>query len=104
MSRIAVGLVLGAACAVVAAAAMIPLKFPSAAEKRRAIVGAILNRAELGFIVCNIDLPMPRVLAGAVLGLAVSASAAVISRAYAPILVMGTAMGALVAWIAPMLA
>ena len=99
MSRISIGLLLGIACGIVAGAVMLPMRFPTRDDKRRAIVAAVLNRVELGFVVANVTLPVPGAAAGAILGLAVSASSAVISRAYVPILVMGTAMGALAGWL-----
>jgi hypothetical protein len=83
---------------------MIPLKFPTAGEKKRAVLGAFLNRFVLGFVVANVVLPLPGAAAGAVLGLAVSAPDAVITRAYAPILGMGTVMGAVCGWIASIVA
>lgn len=99
MSRINLGLLLGLGCAVLASAVMVPMKFPTPAEKRRAILGAFLNRFVLGFVVANVALPLPGAVAGAVLAFAVSAPEAVITTAYAPILGMGTAMGALCGWI-----
>lgn len=100
MSRISLGILLGLGAAIVATLVMLPLAFPTPADKKRAIAAAFLNRFELGFIVANVSLPPPSPVAGAVLGLGISASSAVISRTYAPILVMGTAMGALCGWIA----
>jgi hypothetical protein len=100
LSRITLGVLLGLGCGVLACLAMVPLKFPTPDEKRRAILAAFLNRFVLGFVVANVALPLPAAVAGAVLGLAVSASDAVITKAYAPILGMGTAMGALAGWIA----
>lgn len=100
MSRIALGMLFGLTCAALASLVMIPMKFPTPEEKRRAIVGAALNRFVLGFVVANVTLPLPGAVAGAILGLGVSAADAVITKAYAPILGMGTAMGALGGWIA----
>lgn len=100
MSRIALGVLLGLGCATLACFTMIPIKFATPGEKRRAILAAFLNRFVLGFVVANVALPFPGPIAGAVLGLAVSASDAVIAKAYAPILGMGTAMGAFGGWIA----
>jgi hypothetical protein len=99
VSRITLGLLLGLGCAVLASAAMIPLKFPTPEDKRRAILGAFLNRFVLGFVVANVALPLPGAVAGAILALAVSAPDAVITKAYAPILGMGGAMGAVCGWI-----
>jgi hypothetical protein len=100
MSRLPLGVLLGLGCATLACLVMIPLKFPTPNEKKRAILGAFLNRFVLGFVVGNVVLPLPGAAAGAILGLAVSAPDAVITKAYAPILGMGTAMGALCGWIA----
>ena len=99
MSRITLGILLGLGCATLACLAMSPLKVPTPDDKQRAIVAAFLNRFVLGFVAANVVLPIPAPAAGAVLGLAVSASDAVITKAYAPILGMGTVMGALCGWI-----
>jgi hypothetical protein len=99
MSRPALGVLLGLGCAVLACLVMVPLKFPTPEEKRRAILGAFLNRFVLGFVVANVVLPLPGAVAGAMLGFGVSAPDAVITKAYAPILGMGTVMGALCGWI-----
>ncbi len=100
MSRLILGVLLGLGAAVIATVVMLPLEFPTRDDKRRAMVAAFLNRFELGFVVANLTLPLPAPVSGAVLGLGISASSAVISRAYAPILIMGTGMGALCAWLA----
>ena len=100
MSRILLGVLLGLGCAVLASLLMIPLKFPTADEKRRALLAAFLNRFALGFVVANVTLPLPSPVAGAIVGFGVSASDAVVTKAYGPILGMGAVMGALCGWVA----
>lgn len=100
MSHLTLGVVIGLGCATLASLVMIPLKFPSPQEKRRAILGAFLNRFMLGFVVTNLPLPLHGAVSGALLGFGISAPDAVITKAYGPILVMGTLMGALGGWLA----
>jgi hypothetical protein len=100
MPRLTLAVLLGIGCALLACAIMIPLRFPSAADKRRAIAAAFVNRFELGFVATMIGLPLPAPVSGALVGLVVSAPSAIVTRTYAPILVMGVLMGALSAWIA----
>jgi hypothetical protein len=104
MSKLVFGVVLGIACGLLAGVVMLPMPFPTPEDKKRAIAGAFLNRLVLGFVVANIALPMPSPLSGALLGFAVSAADAVITKAYVPILVIGTVLGALGAWLTTIVA
>jgi hypothetical protein len=88
-------LLAGLAAAVVATAAMIPLPFPAAAEKRLAMISAFVDRFFLGLVIgpAARGLDANGLVVGAVLGLGLSLPTAMITRSYGPILVLGTLLG-----------
>ena len=87
---------LGAICGVVygalSAASMVPLEF---ADKRAALVGAFLNRFAIGFVIGAARLPLPNWATGLVFGIILSLPDAFITKAFAPILILG-AIGGLI--------
>lgn len=76
---------------------MIPLDLPN---KRVAMVGAFLSRFAIGFLIPQVKLPMPSWVGGALVGLLISLSDAVITKAYAPIIGIGIVGGGLIGWAA----
>jgi hypothetical protein len=75
---------------------MMPLSFP---DKRAALLGAFLNRFSIGFVIGATTLPWPGWLSGLVLGVLLSLADAIITKAYAPILILGAVGGSLIGWI-----
>ena len=103
MSRLSLGLLAGVIYGALSAASMLPLEFP---DKRAALLGAFLNRLAIGVVVGAVigapqvdALRLPPWLIGAATGLLLSAADAVITKAYAPILVLGTVGGAVIGWL-----
>ena len=86
------GLVFGA----LSAASMIPLSFP---DKRAALLGAFINRFSIGFVIGAITLPWPGWATGLLVGVLLSLADAIITKAYAPILILGAVGGAIIGWI-----
>jgi hypothetical protein len=101
MPPIPLGLLCGAAFGTLAVLLMLPLKF---ANKRDALLAAFASRFAIGFLVPNLVLPLPAIATGALAGLLVSLPDAIVTRAYAPILGIGVAGGALVGFVAARLA
>jgi hypothetical protein len=75
---------------------MIPLSFP---DKRAALLGAFINRFSIGLVIGATALPWPGWLSGLVIGVLLSLSDAIITKAYAPILILGAIGGTLIGWI-----
>jgi hypothetical protein len=82
---------------------MLPLQFP---DKRAALAGAFLNRFGIGVAIgAAIGSPqinalhLPSWCTGLALGVILSAADAVITKAYAPIIVIGAVGGAAIGWI-----
>lgn len=79
-----------------AVALMLPLQFQ---DKPSALLAAFLSRFAIGFLVPFCKLPIPPLATGLVVGLLVSLPDAVITKAYAPILIVGALGGALIGWV-----
>jgi hypothetical protein len=101
MDTLWLGLACGIGFGVLAVLMMLPLTFP---DRRTALSAAFASRFAIGFLVPVVHLPFPWVVGGALVGLLVSLPDAIVTKAYAPILGIGTAGGALVGWVASMLA
>jgi hypothetical protein len=90
-------LTLGAICGVVFGAGvvlmMLPMEFP---DKTAALAGAFLNRFGVGFVIGAAKLPVPGWAQGMIFGLLLSLPDAIITKAYAPILILGLIGGALI--------
>jgi hypothetical protein len=97
MNRLLLGALLGLAFGLLDVALMVPLSFP---DKRTALLGAFLDRFAIGFLTAQVGMPFPHLLRGALVGLLVSMPSAVITKAYAPILVLGVVGGAICGFVA----
>lgn len=90
---------LGAACGLVygaaSAASMLPLEF---SDKRAALAGAFLNRFAIGFVIGIARTKWPGWVTGLLLGVLLSLPDAIITKAWAPILILGALGGAVIGW------
>jgi hypothetical protein len=93
---VTLGVVLGIAIGALDVLLMLPLSFP---DKRAALLGAFCARFALGFFAATVRLPLSPVLTGIVAGLLTSLPDAIITKAYAPIMVTGVIFGAVAGWI-----
>ena len=103
MPRLWLGLVSGAVYGALSAASMLPLQFP---DKRAALTGAFLNRLAIGIVIGAVigapqvsALRLPPWTIGLAVGLLLSLADAVITKAYAPILLFGAIGGAVIGWL-----
>ena len=96
MKRVPLGVLLGLGFGIVDVLLMIPLSFP---DKPAALLGAFCARFALGFFAATVRLPLPPVVSGVLVGVLTSLPDAIITKAYAPILVTGILFGALAGWI-----
>ena len=96
MSRITLGLICGVVFGALVVAMMLPMEFP---DKTAALVGAFLNRFGVGFVIGSARLPLPGWATGLVFGLLLSLPDAIITKAYAPILILGILGGAIIGFI-----
>ena len=93
MSPPLLGVVCGVAFGGLATALMLPLKFP---DKRAALAGAFANRFGIGLVIGCVSLDWSGWLTGVLFGFLLSLPDAIITKAYAPILVLGTLGGAVI--------
>lgn len=96
MPTIVTALVAGLAFGAFSVATMLPMVLE---DKPRALAASFASRFSIGFLIPFVTLPWPGVLVGAVVGLLVSLSDAIMTRAFAPILLAGTLGGALIGWL-----
>lgn len=93
MSRVAVGLIAGLIFGAVDVALMLPMSFP---DKRTALIAAFLSRFGIGLVIPLVNLlTWPGWLVGVTFGVLLSLPDAVVTKAYAPILISG-AIGGLI--------
>jgi uncharacterized membrane protein YjjP (DUF1212 family) len=92
MSPLMLGIISGLVFGAIDVALMLPMSFP---DKKTALLGAFFSRFAIGLVVPLIQLPWPGWLVGVVFGLLLSLPDAIITKAYAPILISG-AIGGLI--------
>ena len=93
MSRLLLGAICGLVYGALSAASMIPLKFD---DKPAALAGAFLNRFGIGFVIGAARLPVAPWAQGLIFGLLLSLPDAIITKAYAPILILGAVGGVVI--------
>ena len=93
MSRLLLGAICGLAYGALSAASMIPLSF---SDKRAALTGAFINRFSIGFVIGAARLPVPAWAQGLIFGVLLSLPDAIITKAYAPILILGAVGGIII--------
>ena len=93
MTRFGFGLVAGLVFGAVAVGLMLPMSFP---DKPRARAAAFTSRFTIGLFASTVNLPMPAWARGLIVGLLVSLPDALVTKAYAPILIIGSVGGLLI--------
>ena len=96
MSRLWLGTICGLVYGALSAASMLPLSFP---DKSAALAGASLNRFAIGFVIGAARLPMPGWVQGLIFGVLLSLPDAIITKAYAPIIILGAVGGVIIGFI-----
>ena len=94
MSDIMKGTIAGLIFGALSVAMMLPMSFP---DKRAALLSAFINRFAIGFVIGCVKLPVgPGWVVGILFALLLSLPPAIISKAYAPILIIGALGGAVI--------
>jgi hypothetical protein len=101
LSPVALGITCGAAFGAIAVGMMIPMAFP---DKRAALTAAFLNRFAIGLVICVVSLSWPSWFVGLFFGLLLSLPAAIITKAWAPIVGIGAIGGVIIALISAQVA
>src|SRR5438874_6655799 len=92
MGNLTGGVISGLVFGAFVVATMLPMQFP---DKTTALAAAFIARFGLGLVIGCVQLPWPGWLIGLVFGLLLSVPDALITKAYAPIILVG-AVGGLV--------
>ena len=94
MSNLLQGVIAGVTFGAISVAMMIPMSFP---DKRAALLAAFINRFAIGFVIgCVAVPPWPGWAVGLLFALLLSVPAALITKAYAPILILGSIGGVII--------
>jgi hypothetical protein len=93
VSRILLGVICGFVFGIVDLGIMLPMSFP---DKKSAITAAFIARFGIGFAVGAARLPWPGWLVGLCFGLLLSVPDAIITKSYAPIIVLGVVGGTII--------
>jgi hypothetical protein len=86
MLGVVAGLIFGA----LTVALMLRMAFPN---KKAALTAAFVERLAIGFVIGCVQMALPGWLVGLMFGLLLSIPSAIITKAYVPILVMGSVGG-----------
>src|SRR5215208_6178807 len=90
MSSITKGIIAGFIFGIVS---IIPMFFMKFEDKSRAMTASFISRFCIGFIIFNLQLPIPGWLKGGLVGLFLSLPDALVTKQYAPILGLGVIGG-----------
>ena len=96
MSRLMLGSICGVVYGALSAASMLPLSFE---DKPAALVGAFLNRFAIGFVLGAARLEVPAWANGLIFGVLLSLPDAIITKTYAPILILGAVGGVIIGFV-----
>jgi hypothetical protein len=68
---------------------IIPMFFMTFEDKTRAMTASFISRFAIGFIIFNMELPIPNWLKGGLVGFVLSLPDAIVTKKFAPILALG---------------
>jgi hypothetical protein len=94
MSNVISGLISGAIFGAVSVGMMLPMSF---SDKKAALLATFIDRFAIGLVIGCVDLPgWPGWVIGLLFGALLSLPAAIITKAFAPVLIIGTAGGIII--------
>ena len=99
MDVVSLGLICGLVFGLFSSLIMVPMKFDSRHEKYEAISSAFVDRFMIGLIVPNATFGLDPMISGLIIGIGLSLPSAIITRAYAPIMVIGAVGGLIIGFI-----
>lgn len=99
MDAITFGLICGVVFGLFSCLIMVPMKFDSKREKYEAISSSFVDRFMIGLIIPNATFGLDPLISGLILGIGLSLPSAIITRAYAPIMVIGAIGGLIIGFV-----
>mgnify|MGYP000728296947 CR=1 FL=1 len=100
MNKILLGTICGLVFGIIDVLVMIPLKYENNRKRVEAMTAAFIERFMIGFLIPLVDLSIPQSVTGLILGFSLSLPSAIITRAYAPIIGIGTIGGLIIGFLA----
>lgn len=99
LDAISLGLICGLVFGLISSLIMVPMEFDSKREKFEAISSSFVDRFMIGLIIPNATFGLDPLISGLVLGIGLSLPSAIITRAYAPIMVIGAVGGLIIGFV-----
>ncbi len=99
MDVVSLGLICGVGFGIFSSLIMVTMKFDSRREKYEAISSAFVDRFMIGLIVPNVTFGLDPLISGLIIGIGLSLPSAIITRAYAPIMVIGALGGLIIGFV-----
>ena len=99
MDVVSLGLICGLVFGLFSSLIMIPMKVESRRKKYEAISSAFLDRFMIGLIVPSATFGLDPLISGLIIGIGLSLPSAIITRAYAPIMVVGAVGGLIIGFV-----
>ena len=99
MNKIILGTICGLVFGVIDVLLMMPIQFPPEKDKPTAMIGAFVSRFVIGFVIGASNLPVPGWAVGLIFGILISLPDAIITRSYAPILIVGAIGGTVIGFV-----
>jgi len=93
MSNLVQGLIAGLIFGLVSVGMMVPMSFP---DKKTALLAAFISRFAIGLVIACVQLSWPGWMIGLFFGLLLSWPNALVTKAYAPILIVGALGGTII--------
>jgi hypothetical protein len=94
MSNVVSGIISGIIFGAVSVALMLPMSFP---DKRAVLLAAFASRFAIGFVIACVQIPnCPGWAIGLLFGFLLSLPDAIVTKAYAPILIVGSIGGLII--------
>lgn len=93
MANLTGGLISGLIFGVSVVLMMLPMEFP---DKKIALLAAFFSRFGIGLVIGCVQLPWPGWIIGLLFGLLLSIPDALVTKAYAPILIVGSLGGLII--------
>lgn len=99
MDNVTLGVICGVVFGLFSSLIMVPMKFENGREKWEALTSAFLDRFMIGLLVPNVTFGLDPLISGLILGIGLSLPSAIITRAYAPIIVIGAIGGLIIGYV-----
>jgi hypothetical protein len=100
MNGVALGTICGLVFGVLDVLVMIPLAYENRRKRAEAMTAAFIERFMIGFLIPNVGLGVHPVITGLIVGCVLSLPSAIITRAYVPIVGIGTIGGLVIGLVA----